>query len=191
MHWLRGNAHLWLGDLWGLSVMVKCGCLKLGFGTVSWYQAWPDWTELQKEWKKKMQCSPIACQPVPHLAWHQALSLHIQFTLLGASTGLWLTIATYGKHPGHASCMFYIHKCMNVDWLYWLNKHTHGKSPTDDYPNYAATIKISFRFLQRYQGEQDYKTSVDPKKNATCICSNVHSSQSSGTLKPTRSQAEL
>lgn len=112
-----------------------------------------DWTELSRKNGKKCSVPPSLAN-LFHI-WHDIkLSLHVQFTLLGVCKRdvdllaffdgvlerLWLTIATYGKHPEHASCRFYISKCMNVGWLYRVNKHMHGKSTTDYYANYAATI---------------------------------------------------
>lgn len=47
------------------------------------------------------------------------------------------------------------------------------------------TMLLQYKILQvlkRYQGEQDDRRSVDPK-DATCSNSNVHFSQSFGTLQ--------
>lgn len=132
------------GELWLSQVRIWHSVLISG----STERNWITWMG------KKMQCSPIAFQPVTHLAWHQALSLYIQYTVLGVCKHDVYLLAflmvswsacewqkqIYGKHPDHASCRFCSRKCMNMGWLFWWNKQMCGQSPTDEYPNNAATI---------------------------------------------------
>lgn len=130
------SKEMWFGGVWGLGV---CVCEVWLSQVRIWHSFLISGSmELNyKNEKKKKQCSPIACQPVPHLGYHPALSLYsLSWVRVSMMSTHWLCLivswsacdwqfATYGKHPDHASCKSYVTEMYECG-LVILMKQTHA-----------------------------------------------------------------